>query len=166
MHSVYKKQTIVNSVLAVLTVFLQYNPIFNIKISNAYPLLPLGLVIGISIFSSELEATLYGVIIGIFVDAASASAFGFNTILFTAIAFFVAFISRYLFNNNIRATLVLGFVFSLAYFILKLLFVYNLSTLYEAFDYIVKFAFPSAIYTTVFTVIFFYVEKKINKKPL
>lgn len=156
---------LINTVFFVLLISFQYNSIFNIKILTANPMLPLSLLVAITIFSSELTAAISGLIVGIFIDSASSAPSGFHGIIFLLLGLAVSLTVRHLFNNNILSSIALCFLCGTLYYLVHwaLFLAHNLSFI-ENLTYLMRTAFPSVIYTTVFIVPFYFLEKFLYNK--
>ncbi len=159
------KLRLINAVIFILLLCIQYNGVFNIKIAQANPLLFLALFVPICMFCSELTAAVSGVILGVFVDTVTSTPPGFNAILLPIAGLAVALIVRHLFNNNIFSAVALCAICSTIYYLLRwlLVFAFN-SSLAENTTYLLQIAFPSVLYTVVFIVPFYYLEKALYKK--
>ena len=159
------KLRLINTGIFALLLCIQYSGIFNIKIMNANPLISLALLVAICMFCSELTAALSGVILGVFMDTVTATPPAFNAIVLLVIGLAVALIVRHLFNNNIFSAIALCAMCSTAYYILRWLLEFAfLSSLSENLIYLLQTALPSIIYTSIFIVPFYFLEKKLYKK--
>ena len=125
----------------------------------------LALLVAIIMFSSEIAGVLTGMLLGIILDSVTSTPIGFNTLVLTAISFAAALISHYLFNRNLKSALTLCLLFTFAYFIARWLvgFAFT-SDIEDSFLYLIRYAMPSAVYTTVFVIPFFYLEKLLFSK--
>ena len=155
----------VNVLFFMILLLLQYSPYPSLNIGNASPMLTLSFVIAVSMFCSELNASLIGMAAGIFTDTSSSTSFGFNSLVFFIIAFLTSFLIHYLFNNNFRSGIALGIMFSAFYFILRWLFFFvGGNSINDSFSYLFQHALPSVIYTAIITLLFFFIEKFLFKK--
>lgn len=155
----------VNVLLFLILLLLQYSPYPSLNIGNATPMLTLSFVIAVSMFCSELSASLIGMVVGIFTDTSSSTSFGFNSIVFFVIAFLTSFLIHYLFNNNFRSGITFGIMFSALYFVLRWLFFFiQGNSVTESFSYLFQHALPSVIYTAAITLILYFLEKFLFKK--
>lgn len=167
MYSSKKRHIIIltDFVILALSLIIHFSPLVSLKIYGANPMLPLAFLVAISIFSSELYSVISGLLIGIFVDSISSVSFGFNACLFMIIGLFVALMSHYIFNNNIRAALALAAISSFVYFVLKWFFFDAIThSVSDSFSYLYKVAMPSVVYTSVVSVLVYLLKKFINKK--
>lgn len=137
----------------------------SIKISSANPLAALALLVAVIMFSSELAGVLTGLALGVILDSVTSTPIGFNTVTLTVISFAAALISHYLFNRNIKSALTLCLLFSFAYFFARWLVGFAFAgDIKDSFIYLIRYAAPSAIYTTVFMLPFYFMEKQIFKE--
>ena len=167
MYSSKKRRLVIliDFVLLALSLAIHFNPLFSLKIYGANPMLPLGFLVAISIFSTELYAVMAGFLTGIFVDSVSSVAIGFNTCLFMFVGLMVSLIAHHLFNNNVRAASALAIISGFLYFVLRWFFFDAIShSASDSFTYLYKFALPSVIYTAVISVLIYLFKKQILKK--
>lgn len=156
---------LINILLFSVIILFQYNGIFDIKIASANPMLPLALTVACCMFSSELTSIFTGLTVGIFIDSVSSTPIGFNAIVFMLLTLAVSMTAKHLFNNNIFAAVTLGFLSSAVYFIIRWLFCYAFSlSLTESLTYLMRFALPSALYTAIFIIPFYFLEKFLYNK--
>ena len=156
---------ITNALLAFVLLLFHYSGA-SIAISTANPIAVLALLVAIIMYASEVAGVLTGMLLGIILDSVTSTPIGFNTVTLTVISFAAALISHYLFNRNLKAALALCLLFSFAYFFARWIvgFAFTGDTA-DSFLYLIRYAVPSAIYTTVFIVPFFYLEKRIFRRP-
>lgn len=159
------KLRLINIALFAVLIFIQYNNVFSIKIANANPLLPIALLVTMSMFCSELTAAISGLIVGIFMDTVAATPEGFNSITLMLLTLAASLIVRHLFNNNIFSAAALCAICSVAYFLLRWIICYAFSmSISENLTYLMQTIFPSVLYTVLFAVPFYYLEKFLYKK--
>ncbi|MDO4607918.1 MAG: hypothetical protein Q4B40_01850 [Clostridia bacterium] len=159
------KLRFINTLLFIVLLFIQYNGVFTLKIATANPMLPISLFVVICMFCSELSSVISGMIIGVFMDSVVATPAGFNAIFLMILGISIALIVRHLFNNNIMSAIALCLMSATAYFLLRWLFCFAFSVSFsETLTYLMQTAFPSVLYTTVFTVPFYYLERFLYKK--
>lgn len=155
----------INVLLFALLFLIQYNSAFSIKIFNASPLLPLSLLVAIGMFCSELTGAFTGLILGVFTDAVASTPQGFNAVLFCALGLSSVLVIKHLFNNNIVSAVVLCALCSLFYFLLRWIFCYAFSLSFiENLTYLINTVFPSCLFTAIFIIPFYYLEKALHKK--
>lgn len=151
-------------IMAVLSLFHSTN-IIPIAIKGAVPFVPLAFLTALCMFTQETSAVLAGLLVGTLTDSFSATSICFNSIILMIVSLFTALIVHYFFNNNIRSAIALCIICSLFYFAVRWFFTYAFSVSQaESLIYIFKYAIPSAIYTTVFIIPFYYLERFIYNK--
>lgn len=156
---------LINALFFLFLILFQYNGVFKINILSANPMLPLALLVACCMFSSELTAFLTGLAVGIFIDSAASTPQGFNAILFMIIALAVSLISKHLFNNNIFAAFALCFLCCIFYFIMRWLFCFSFSlSLTENLTYLMRYSIPSSVYTCLFIIPLYFLERALYNK--
>ncbi|MBQ8740861.1 MAG: rod shape-determining protein MreD [Clostridia bacterium] len=162
--NIYKLR-IINALLFAVIFFVQYNSVFSIKIAQANPMLPLALLVTVCMFCSEVTAAISGLIVGIFMDTAAATPQGFNAVTLMVLGLMASLIVRHLFNNNLLSSLALCSLCTVAYYLLRWIVCLAFSaSLTENLTYLMQTAFPSVIYTAIFAVPFYYLERALYNK--
>ena len=137
----------------------------SIKIMNANPISALALLVALIMFTSELGGVLTGVTVGIVIDSVAATPNGFNTVTLTLISFGAAIASHYLLNRNIKAAVTLCLICAALYFAARWLVTFAFAgDIAGSLTYLIRYAAPSAVYTTVFVIPFFYIERQLFSK--
>lgn len=154
----------INVLLFIIFVILSGTTGISLKISNASPVFAIALLVSLSMFLSETASAFSGFVFGAFMDATSILPFGFNSIYLAITALATALIIRHLFNNNLRSAIALCLMISLLYFFFRWIIGYSGADLESSLGYLIKFGVPSAIYTTIFVIPFYYLEKFIFRK--
>ena len=151
---------VINALLFIIFMFIQYNGIFNIKIMSANPILPLALLVACCMFASEFTSAFTGLAVGIFIDGVSSTPSGFNTFIFMIIAIAVSLIAKHLFNNNVLAAFTLCLLCCVFYFTVRWFFCFAFSLSFtENLTYLMSCALPSAVYTAVLMIPIYFLEK-------
>lgn len=153
---------LLNSALLALLLLLRSTGLLTLKLYGASPLLPLSLLVALGIFAGELPAFFAGLFIGIFLDSVTSCGFGFNALTLMLVGLFSALISNHIFNKNLRAALALCLICSLFYFAVRWI-ICDAATLgfYENSVYFLCRVLPSAVYTAVFVIPFYFLEKRL-----
>ncbi len=152
----------VNILLFAAVILFQISDIAALRISTASPLLILPLLTAFSIFNTPTKSVIAGFIAGASLDTVSAR-FGFNTLCLMLIALAVCLAANNLFNKNIRAAVVISLLACCLYFI-SIWAAFHLfgSTIEDSIGYLLKFGFPSAVYSAVFIFPFFYIYRYLE----
>lgn len=136
----------------------------SLKIGTATPVLLLPMLIVISCFLKEWVGFWFGLVFGIALDVFMADSRIFNTVAFILIGVGAGLLFHYFFNRNIKAVIIGGFIICFAYFLLKWLFLTFFFGDDSAFLVLFKYEIPSAIYSALFVIPFFYFVKRLCKK--
>ncbi len=154
----------INFLLFFILAFVHNTGFRPFSIGNANPFSVFALLIAFSMFATEWSSCFAGLFLGIFIDGASSNGSIFHTVIFFLAALFVSVTSRYLFNNNIKAAVVICLICSLFLFGTKWIIFYGFNLgVNESVTFLLKSALPSAVYTTVFILPFYYFEKALFK---
>ena len=146
---------------------LQYTDNIELKISSASVLLILPAVSAFSIFHSPLVSSLVGLICGIFMDACAAKVYCFNSIILICICCFVSLTSSSFFNKNISSATVLSLITSSFYFVAEwVVFHTKIENFNDSLIYLLIYALPSAVLSSIFIFPFYFLYKYFNKISL
>lgn len=155
---------IINILLFFVVIIFSGNDIIDISIKNATPLLALPLLCGFAIFSSFESAVIAGLLTGIMLDSVSLGSYCFNAIVFLILGAFISISSNTLFNKNIRAAIALSvmvcFIYFTAYWLVFEAFGKELE---NSLIYLLQYAVPSAAYSAIFIIPFYYLYKHFDK---
>ena len=153
-----------NLLIFFFAIIFYYTNIFNFTIKGITPLLVLPILTAFSMFRSPLAGAITGTLCGILMDSNMIDAFCFNAILLLLIGTFVSLCSNNLFNRNIKSAFVLSLISCTLYYVCLWLFFHtgNVS-LNDNFIYLLNYALPSALYSSVFIIPFYYIYKHFNK---
>jgi rod shape-determining protein MreD len=155
---------LLNIFIFLLVLLFYYTGILPLSIKGITPLLILPLLTAFAIYHSPITSALIGLACGIFMDACAIGAYCFNAIVLLLIATFVAVTSNNLFNKNIQSAAVLSLITSAFYFIMRwICFHISNVTLSDNLMYLLKYAFPSAVYSAVFIIPLYYLYKYFHK---
>lgn len=140
---------------------LRYSGVATFKIGAAVPIIVLPLVVSVAMFFSINASFLAALFAGILTDSLSSDTSCFNTLFFVvAVAVCNILVNRYL-NRNIKAAVCLSSVVSLSYFFLKYLIFFAFRSFSVNYDYFMLYLIPSVVYTAVFIIPFYFLEKKL-----
>ncbi len=158
-----KKQSfpIIESILAAAVFILHYTSLIDITIYTASPFILLSLTVAVAVFRGELTGLIFGAVCGAACDAVASSTVIFNCAALMFIGFFAGMLSKNIFNKNFKGSLLLSFIFSSLYFALKWFIFYLLPDVQGKVYNFLWQAVPCAIYTALFIIPFFFLEKWI-----
>ena len=136
----------------------------SLAVLGVSPLLVLSVLTAFASYSRISVTVLTAVLCGIITDSVSANGYCFNTIAFLIFGVLANLLAEHVFNRNFRATAVLcfslTFTYYLAYWLCFSAFVLKFN---ESMRYILQWCLPSAIYTAVLCVPFYFLFKKFKQ---
>lgn len=133
-------------------------------VRSATPFLLLPMLTAYSMFNDELPSCVVGAVVGGCVDSISITPSCFNTIILMIICLGTSFISKYLFNINVRSAIVLSVMGNALYYITRWLICYAFSTpITDSLIYIFEYALPSVVINSIFVIGFYFMEKRIYR---
>lgn len=137
---------------------------FDISIKTATPFLILPMLLAFAVFGSITKSAVLGLILGACADSVASESYCFNTIALLVIGTAACLCANNLFNKNIRATVVLSFVFSVIYYFAQWITFHAIGyTSRAALEYLFSFSLPSAIYTSLFIIPFYFIFRYFDK---
>ncbi len=154
------------SLVAFSLFIMQRFELFSLKIGNAFPQLLLPLVVTVACFLREWTGFLFGLLSGIALDTVMNGTGFLNTVLFLLIGLFAGLLFRFILNRNLKSVMLAGTGFSFLYFLIRWLFLSLFAKDASAGAIFLSYELPSAIYTALFTLPFFYLTKWLAKKYL
>ena len=98
---------------------------------------------------------------GVLMDSMSADSSWFNTVFFALAAAVCNFLCSSFLNKNLKSALSLTAIVSLIYFFIRYLIFFAFSEVSVNYDYFVLYFIPSVVYTAVFIIPFYFLEKKL-----
>lgn len=152
----------INGIIIAMIFFLRYSGIATFKIGEAVPILLLPVMLSISIFFSENAALLAGLFCGMLMDSAAADTSCFNTIFFVLSATLCSVLANRFFNRNLKSAVCLSALLSLAYFFFKYLILFVPAGITVGYNYFATYLIPSAVYTAVWIIPFYFLQKKLR----
>ena len=153
----------INILLIILLAVLRYSGVATFKIGEAVPIILLPLIIAVSMFYTDNASLLAALLTGAFMDSLSADSSWYNTIFFVVAATVCNFLSNRFLNRNLKAAAYLTLIVSLIYFFLRYLIFFVFGGVSVNYDYFVLYLIPSVVYTAVFIIPFYFLEKKLSE---
>lgn len=138
----------------------------SLKVGNAVPVLLVPFVIVIACFLREWTGFWFGLVCGIALDTTANGTAIFHTLVLMLLGVSAGLIFRFYMNRNIKSAIIVGAAGSAIFFLLKWFFLDFLSGDPSAGQLLVGYHFPSAIYTAIFTIPFFYLVRFLSKRHL
>lgn len=137
---------------------------FNISIKTATPFLLLPLLLAFTIFADIKKSAFAGIILGACADSVASGSYCFNTIALLIIGTAACLAANRLFNKNLRATVVLSLLVAVIYFFAQWITFNSIGhSAKEGLEYLFRYSLPSAIYTSVFVIPFYFIFKHFDK---
>lgn len=142
---------------------LSFNPFFSLKIANAVPVMSIAAVITVAFYYGEWWGFTAGVISGIFADAVTSDTFCFNAMILLLIGILSGVLLRKYLNRNIFSALAISGAASGIYFFFNgIFFIFHNGALQGA-QYLLLHSLPSAVYSALFIIPFYFIGKLIKK---
>ena len=155
----------INLAIFILLLLMHFSGITDIKIYGASLMLILPMLTAFSMFFDALYAAFTGLTVGICMDAFTSGTYCFNALSLMLLGLAVSFTAHYLFNRNIRSALVLSFFCCAVYYFFRWLCFYAFdSGSKDSFLYLFRYGFPSAVYSALCIVPFYFLERFFYKK--
>ena len=153
---------LINSLLLFALFLLFFSRDGFLRIGNAVPLIILPLVLSISFFYGDNPSIIAGLLAGIFLDSSSAYTSCFNTLFFVIVASVTNLLAFRFLNRNLRAAICLSVSVSFGYYALKYLIYFAFGGVTITTDYFLSYLIPSAVYTAVWMIPFYFLQKKLS----
>lgn len=151
----------INTLLILLCFILRFSGA-TLALGEAVPMILIPIVLSVAIFCSENVALAAGFFVGVLMDSASSDALVFNTLFFTLGAFACSLLSSRYLNRNLKSALCLSAGMSFGYYILKYLIYFVFSSVSAQHSYFSSYLIPSAIYTALWIIPFYFMQKKLT----
>lgn len=156
---------LINTGIFILLFLFHYSVSGSIAIKNATPFLMLPMLTAFSMFYGTSAAFWAGLACGTAADGIVNGTSIFSTTVLTVTAVLTSLIAQYLFNRNIRAAVVLSLTGNVFYFLMRWLVFYAFGNgITDSVLYLMDYALPSAVYSTVFIIPFYFLEKYLYNK--
>ena len=153
---------LVNALLIFILFILRYSCGLTFGIGNAIPVILIPLVLSCAIFYGENVAMLAGFFTGALMDGSTSNGSWFNTLFLTLGCLICAFLSARVLNRNIKAAICLSVGLSFGYFFIKYLIFFVFAGVAVNYDYFVLDLIPSALYTSLWLIPFYFLQKKLS----
>lgn len=133
-----------------------------IKIGLAVPSFLIAALMVPCMFFYEWYGFVAGLICGMALDGVVAFTSFMNTFLIMALGFFAGLVAHYVFNRNFKASLVLTFLASVIYYLVRFLCVVAFSGEIYKWRYLLEVSLPCALYTTVAAIPMYFLFKAVS----
>ncbi len=152
------------ALIGLIIYIFHYTGLIDITIYSASPLILLPLTVAVAMFYDQLVGLVFGVCCGFAIDAVSGSTSVFNTLVFMFIGFGVGLLAQRIFNRNLPGAIALTFFAVIAYFGLKWVFFAIIPDVQGKVYYLFWHLTPSAVYTVLFILPFYFLEKRLHRQ--
>ena len=153
----------VNVAVFFVVIIFHTSEIIDISIKNATPMLLLPLLTAFAFFSPMSACIIAGLISGTLLDSIS-QGYCFNTLVLLVLAISVNLIANTLFNKNLFSAVLLSFMTSGAYYLLRWCVFHLVNrTLEDSLGYLLLYGLPSAVYSAILIFPFYYLYKALTE---
>ncbi len=155
---------IFNVIIFFVLILIHYTDKTAINISGISPVSILPLLTAFSMFHSPLASALTGLFAGIFMDSCTIGSYCFNAIILLCLGTAISLAANNLFNKNILAAVVLSLITCFIYHVSQWLVFQTFGKAFnESLMYLLKYAAPSALFSAVFIIPFYFIYKHFDK---
>lgn len=148
-------------VLILFTAAFQHTGLFLPEIFGARAMLLIPLCVCIAMFERSMGGLVFGVLCGVLWDAASARGDGFFSVCLACVGFLTGLVITHYMRNNILASLIISGTFCVSInFIYWLIFI-ALKGYEGALTLLMSYYLPSAVYSFLFTFVYYYLVRFI-----
>ena len=158
------KRRIILAVIVIITFLFQTTDGFSPAPFGIHACLLVPATVCIAMFERELSGLFFGLASGMMLETVSPDSVCFYSIFFTLIGFTSGILITYLMRNNLVTASIFTFVFTLLLNSLYCLFFFVIDGVEISFLFYLRYYFVSAIYTTIFTPIFYFIVRITAKK--
>jgi rod shape-determining protein MreD len=159
-----RKVPVIEIIIASFVYLFHYTGLIDITIKGASPVILLPITVAVAMFYSELTGLLFGLCCGFAMDAVAASTSVFNTIAFMLIGFIAGLLAKRIFNRNLPAAIALTLISETGYFGIKWLISAIIPDVQGKVYYLLWNLTPCAVYTLIFIIPLYFLEKRLHKQ--
>lgn len=153
-------QIFVNTLLLLMLFFMHYGRI-TLAVGKAIPVILIPLSLSVAICYNENAGLIMSLATGALMDSASAESSLFNTLFLVIGCTVCSVLSSRVLNRNIKAAACLSFGLSFGYFFAKYLIFFSFSGIAATSDYFITYLIPSAVYTALWIIPLYFLQKKL-----
>lgn len=155
---------IFNVLIFFVLTLLHYTDKTAINISGISPVLILPLLTAFSMFHSPIASALTGLFVGIFMDSCTIGSYCFNAIILLCLGTAMSLAANNLFNKNVLASVVISLITCFLYHIAQWLVFQTFGKAFnESLIYLLQYAAPSALLSSLFVIPFYFLYRYFNK---
>lgn len=153
----------INTLLIIILFLLRTTGIAIFAIGDAVPVVLLSLVLSIIVSYDENAGIFSSVLAGVLMDTVSSESSLFNTLFFVIAGAACSLLATRFLNRNLKAALCLSAGLSFGYFFAKYLIFTAFRGIGANYDYFTLHLIPSAIYTALLFIPFYFFQKYLIK---
>ena len=154
---------LINFSLIGLIFIFRYSGLFVLNIGEATSIMLIPLVVAISIFFGEFNGFIAGLVSGILLDTQVVGSSCFNLFALMLLGLLSGLFSTYLLNKNLKSAICLCLGAAFLYFLSRYLVLFAFKGSPLNFSYFSSYLIPSVIYTSIFIVPFYYLERYLRR---
>ena len=160
-----RQKALVNAVnfalIGVIFIF-RYSGLLVLRLGEATSIMLIPLIVAISIFFGEFSGFMAGLVSGILLDTQVVGSSCFNLFALMLLGLLSGLFSTYLLNKNLKSAICLCLGATFLYFLSRYLFLFAFMGSALNFDYFISYLIPSVIYTSIFIIPFYYLERLLR----
>ncbi len=151
----------INILLLLILFFMHYGGI-TFAIGRAIPIILIPLVLSVAVCYGENLGLLAGFFAGTLMDSAASETSLFNTLFMVIGCTVCGILSSRVLNRNLKSAICLSGGLSFGYFFVKYLVFFAFNGTAANYDYFVSYLIPSAVYTAIWIIPFYFLQKKLS----
>jgi rod shape-determining protein MreD len=151
-------------IISAFVFLFHYTGLIDITIKGASPIILLPITVAVAMFYGELTGLLFGLCCGFAMDAVAASTSVFNTLAFMFIGFIAGLLAKRIFNRNLPAAITRTLIIEIGYFGTKWLMNAIIPDVQGKVHYLLWNLTPCAVYTLIFIIPLYCLEKRLHKE--
>lgn len=154
---------LINIILIILLYTVRYSGLMTLAIGQAIPITLIPFVVAVSLFYGEWYGAAAGFFAGALMDTSMSGSSCFNTLAVMLLGLLGGFLSSYYMNKNIRSAACLSLGSAFLYLFARQTFFYSFKGITVGAEYYSSYFIPTVIYTAVFIIPFYFIEKALKK---
>ncbi len=152
----------INAIIIFAVFLLRFSGIATLQIGEAVPIILIPIVISVSMFYGENAGLISALFAGLLMDSVASDTSCFNTLFFVLGATVCGVMANRFLNRNLKAAICLSIGLSFIYYFLKYLIFFVFNGISVNYDYFVLNLIPSAVYTALWIIPFYFLQKKLS----
>ena len=152
----------INLFLIIILFVIRYSGLLTLAIGTAIPITLLPLIVGIAIFYGEWFGAAAGLFAGALMDSVMSGSSCFNSLSVMMLGLLSGVLASYFMNKNVRSAACLSLGAAFLYLFARQISFYSFKGIPVDAEYYSTYFIPTAIYTAVFIIPFYFLEKKLK----